>query len=321
MRAFEAGFEAASRGPVGDATPRDAQDGSAGAASRHPVVAGLLDRLRTTLPVDSHPLATEGIRRCIDWQDTAHAAQYLDHLERLHRAAPAAPAPLLAETARHLALWMTYEDTIRVAALKTRASRFARVHGEVKAATDQVLAIDEYLHPRLEEIVETLPPALGRWLERPGWPRRLVERFTRRGRVVTTSSLGGFLLLYAVAGLRRWRRASARFMLESARIEAWMTMIEQLAATHPALALEVAQCQRLVKGYGDTHARGWKNFSMLMDLVARQAATLAPATLRELRDAALADERGDALHAALLRHGLGHDRSPPAQPRPQPLAA
>ena len=39
---------------------------------------------------------------------------------------------LLAETARHLALWMTYEDTIRVADLKTRATRFERVRGEVR---------------------------------------------------------------------------------------------------------------------------------------------------------------------------------------------
>ena len=36
-------------------------------------------------------------------------------------------ASLLEATARSLALWMTFEDTIRVADLKTRASRFERV--------------------------------------------------------------------------------------------------------------------------------------------------------------------------------------------------
>ena len=55
---------------------------------------------------------------------------------------------------------MTYEDTIRVAALKTRATRFERVHGEVRVGAGQVLAIDEYLHPRLQEICETLPAGL-----------------------------------------------------------------------------------------------------------------------------------------------------------------
>ena len=41
---------------------------------------------------------------------------------------------LLAETARQLALGMAYEDTIRVAELKIRAARFARVREEVRRA-------------------------------------------------------------------------------------------------------------------------------------------------------------------------------------------
>ena len=35
------------------------------------------------------------------------------------------------ELARHLALWMSYEDTVRVAELKTRDTRFARVRAEL----------------------------------------------------------------------------------------------------------------------------------------------------------------------------------------------
>jgi indolepyruvate ferredoxin oxidoreductase beta subunit len=174
----------------------------------------------------------------------------------------------------------------------------------VRADPGQLVAIDEYLHPRLQEICETLPAPIGRWLERPGWARRLVERLTERGRVVTTSSLSGFMLLYAIAGLRRFRRASLRFAVEDARIEAWLAEITRLAATHPALAIEVAQCQRLVKGYGETHERGWKSFTTLMAVVGRAGAALAPATLAELREAALADERGLALNAALARHAL-----------------
>ena len=63
-----------------------------------------------------------------------------------------------------------------------------------------MLAIDEYLHPRVQEIGETLPAGHRPRLERPGWLRRAVERFTEKGRIVTTSSLGGFLLLYASPG-------------------------------------------------------------------------------------------------------------------------
>jgi indolepyruvate ferredoxin oxidoreductase beta subunit len=160
------------------------------------------------------------------------------------------------------------------------------------------------MHPRLQEICETLPARLGHWLEHSGWARRLVERFTQQGRVITTSSLPGFLLLYGIAGLRRFRRSSGRFAVETVRIEAWLADIARVAASNPALAVEVARCQRLVKGYGDTHARGWRNFGTLMGIVEQRADTLEPATLRELRDAALADERGDTLHAALARHAL-----------------
>jgi indolepyruvate ferredoxin oxidoreductase beta subunit len=200
--------------------------------------------------------------------------------------------------------WMSYEDTIRVAALKTRGTRFERVRGEVRAGDDQVLAIDEYLHPRVQEIAETLPAAFGRWIERPGWPRRLVERFTQTGRIVTTSSLSGFLMLYAVAGMKRWRRSTTRFAAEDAAIVAWLACIADTASRNPELAVEVAQCQRLVKGYSDTHERGVRHFDTLMAAVRRAGATLAPATLRELREAALADEHGGALEATLARYAL-----------------
>jgi indolepyruvate ferredoxin oxidoreductase beta subunit len=257
-----------------------------------------------SLPVEAQEIAIEGLRRTIDWQDVDHARLYLDRLDRVGAVAADAPSRLVAETARHLALWMTYEDTIRVAALKTRATRFERVHGEVRVGAGQVLAIDEYLHPRVQEICETLPAGLARWLERPGWPRALVERWTEKGKVVTTSSLSGFLLLYAIAGLRRFRRKSVRFAVEAERIDAWLAEIVRVAALDPALAVEVAQCQRLVKGYGDTHERGWRNFGVLMGVVGRAGAALAPATLAELRDAALADEHGHGLAAALRRHAL-----------------
>ena len=170
-----------------------------------------------------------------------------------------------------------------------------------------MLAINEYMHPRLQEICETLPAAFGRWLLASGWPRRLVERFTQHGRVITTSSLRGYLMLYTVAGLRRWRRSTLRFGQENALIEQWLRLIESTAATNPQLAVEVAQCQRLVKGYSDTHERGLRNYETLVAVVQRTqkaGAPLAPATLRELRDAALADERGDQLRASLTRHAL-----------------
>ncbi len=316
-RAFDAGFASALAGRTIDAAargePRVGPASSAASAPAaapspgDPVVAALVAQARSTFPAEAQAIVVEGLRRTIDWQDRDYAALYLDRLARVQAAAPRATPGLVTETARHLALWMTYEDTVRVAALKTRATRFDRVRSEVRVGHEQTLAIDEYLHPRLQEICDTLPAALGRRLARPGFARRLVERLTARGRVVTTSSISGFLLLRLVAGLRRIRRSSLRFETESRRIEAWLERIVRLAAVEPALAVEVATCQRLVKGYGDTHERGWASFGALMAVVDRVGAGLAPAMLAGLREAALADENGAALRAALARHGLSGD--------------
>jgi indolepyruvate ferredoxin oxidoreductase beta subunit len=199
---------------------------------------------------------------------------------------------------------MSYEDTVRVAELKTRDTRFARVRAELRLDAQAPLNLHEFMHPRLEEICDTLPAGLGRWLAGSGWPRRLVERFTQQGRRVATTSLRGFVLLYLVSGFKRWRRGSLRFAVETQRIEQWLAQLHATAALNPQLAVEVARCQNLVKGYGDTHERGLRNFETLMAAVRRAGAQLAPATLRELREAALADEHGRQLQAALQRHAL-----------------
>ena len=104
--------------------------------------------------------------------------------------------------------------------------------------------------------------------------------------------------------MKRWRRSTTRYAAENAAIEAWLARIAATAALNPELAVEVAQCQRLVKGYSDTHERGVRNFETVMAAVQRAGAALAPATLRELRDAALADEHGSQLGATLARHAL-----------------
>ena len=271
---------------------------------RHPAVRGLVDRVQREFPQPAQALLLEGVRRLIDYQDPAYAALYLDRMATVC-ALPCNDAGRLADaTARHLALWMSYEDTCRVADLKTRGTRFERVRTEAGAHGDQVLAINEYMHPRLQEICETLPAGIGRWLMRSRTARGLIERMTHKGRVVRTSTLRGYLLLSTVAAMRRWRRRTLRYAEENRRIEAWLACIVETAGRDPWLATEIAECQRLVKGYSDTHERGVRNYDAVMAALQRAGAALAPATLRDLRDAALADEHGHALRAALARHAL-----------------
>ncbi|ODV44383.1 indolepyruvate oxidoreductase subunit B [Cupriavidus sp. UYMMa02A] len=300
LRAFGAAF---ARTESGDA-PAEASKSAPLVQPKDAAVARVLGRVRAEQPAEIEQIVIEGVRRMIDYQDVAYAGLYLDRLAAVRRALPQADTVLLRETARHLALWMSYEDTIRVADLKIRDTRFERVRGEVRAADNQLLAINEFMHPRLEEICETLPAGLGRWLAKPHFVNRFVRRFTKAGRVVTTSSLRGYLMLWTVARLRAIRRSTLRYALETERIEGWLQRLLEAARINPALALEVVQCQRLVKGYSDTHVRGLANYQTLMNAVVRAGAHLAPATLRELREAALADEHGNKLRALLVQHAL-----------------
>ena len=72
--------------------------------------------------------------------------------------------------------------------------------------------------------------------------------------------------------MKRWRRGTLRYQAENARIEAWLAQISRLPRVSPQLALEVARCQRLVKGYSDTHERGMRNFETLMAAVRKRPA-------------------------------------------------
>ena len=107
-------------------------------------------------------------------------------------------------------------------------------------------------------------------------------------------------MLGTLAALRPVRRMTLRHAIEHEHIGAWLARIGQAARHDRALATEIARCQRLLKGYADTQARGWRSFSRIMDHVSRApAGTLGAADVARLREAALADESGKALDAAL----------------------
>ena len=211
------------------------------ARAHTPTLQPLLDRVKR-LPSAVQPVVLEGARRAIDYQDPAYAALFLDRVERIaaqeaRSGAGTGSCALLEATARSLALWMTFEDTIRVADLKTRASRFERVREEVRAEPGQLFGITEFMKPRVEEIAGTLPAAFGRWVLGSPRLKRWVRRWTG-GKQIRTGTIGGFLMLHALGGFKRWRRSTLRFQEENARIEAWLGRIEELAVDHYSLAVE-----------------------------------------------------------------------------------
>ena len=259
----------------------------------------LLERLRQRLPAAAHTNAIRGVHRMMDYQDADYAALYLNRLESVAKL-DRGPFALTAEAARHLALWMSYEDTIRVADLKTRASRMSRVRAEVRAEAGQLLRVTEFMHPRLQEVCETLPAALGRTILSSKRLAPLLERFCQRGRHVETTSLRWFLILRTLAKMRRLRRHSLRYHEESERIERWLEDVRAAAASDLDVALEWVLCQRLIKGYGDTFERGLRNFNVIRSaFMALPEHRRTAKWLAEARAKALADERSEALTAHL----------------------
>lgn len=81
------------------------------------------------LPGFMSDLAAAGVRRLVNYQDADYARLYLARLSRL--AAEVRDQAALREAARHLALWMAYDDIVRVADLKSRPDRYRRVRDEV----------------------------------------------------------------------------------------------------------------------------------------------------------------------------------------------
>ncbi|HXA85692.1 MAG TPA: indolepyruvate oxidoreductase subunit beta family protein [Candidatus Dormibacteraeota bacterium] len=307
VKAFAAGFDAATSRepakvePIISAVPKPG-----------PALASLAARITSGFPASSHAILLAGIERLADYQDVTYASTYLDRLEpirnlvqRSQTDAGKKDSSLLSETARYLALWMSYEDAIRVADLKTRRARFERVHAEARVADDQLLLINEFLHPRVEEFADILPAGLGSWLLKTGWASRLVNRLTGKGKILQTTSLSGFLQLYWLASLRRWRPKTLRFKREQQWIQHWLEQVKDVAQADHALALELADCPRLVKGYGDTYALGSRNFESLMQaLPTLRQMDNAAAHLKTLREAALADDTGKKLETALAELNL-----------------
>jgi len=295
IAAFGAGFAAAEGEPV---PAKPAAPPAAPSSTLFPLMAEA-----DVYAEPARGLIRAGIERLADYQDVAYARDYLARLKPIaeaDRKHGGGSGHLLAETARELALGMTYEDTVRVAELKIRPSRFERVREEIQADHGQIVEIAEFLHPRVEEIADTLPAGLGRWLLNSSFPRRLLGRFTKSGRVVKTSTIRGFLLLYVIAALKPTRRRSLRFANEQKFLSEWLQTIETTATTNYALATEIATTRTLVKGYSDTHERGRARYDTLMQMLPQIMETPNPsATLASLRKAALADDTGVAFAAAI----------------------
>ena len=172
----------------------------------------------------------------------------------------------------------------------------AKIRTEVQAEPEQLFAVTEFFRPRVEEMCALLPVALGRRVQASPGCRRVLGCFTG-GKRLRTDTIPVFLLLRTLAGLRRWRRSTLGYSHEHALIQRWLQAVRYAAGRDRALALELVECGRLVKGYGDTRARTTAQMQAILAHAAGDA--VSADSIATLREAALADDEGRAFALAL----------------------
>ncbi|TPI48948.1 indolepyruvate oxidoreductase subunit beta family protein [Mesorhizobium sp. B2-9-1] len=253
------------------------------------------------LPEPLRDMAERGLNKVVDYQDIAYGGEYLDRLDKAVALDNAERGYALSvAAAKHLANAMCYDDMIRVADLKTRSTRDKRVRKEVGVKEGSVLRVTEYFHPRIEEFCGTLPAGLGSYIESRPKLAAFLDRRINRGRHIRTDSFTGFAMLWFIGGLRRWRRRLLRHRVEVAHLERWYGLALAHAHKDYALATEILNCRRLIKGYSDTHARAQSKFDRVLSaLPMLKGREDAADWIRRLREAALKDEKGDMLDGAL----------------------
>jgi indolepyruvate ferredoxin oxidoreductase beta subunit len=299
LRGFRAGLEAAR------ATARPSEEEIAPAPAP-PSRLEDFEREIAAMPEAAREIVVQGLRRLVRYQDTAYGRLYLDRLAPIRAADARAGAGgrLLAETARHLALRMSYEDVVKVAHAKIERARFARIAAETGARPGEPVAIVDFLKPGIEELCSILPVWLARRILALAEQRGLVDRW-HWGMEIRTTSVTGFLRFWLIAKLRSLRPRSHRYVEEQRAIESWLGLVAQAAARSAALALEVVECASLIKGYGDTHKRGGANYERIARaviapaLAGHMAADRAVDAIASARAAALADPDGESLARCL----------------------
>ncbi len=304
LRGFELGYAAAAAenaAPQADATPFTM------------VTNPLAERIARDFPAELAQTLDLATRRLIDYQDADYATLYLDRLRAVLAVDREAEGEqdsytLTRETGRLLALWMAYEDVMRIADLKSRPERYTRLRREAGAQSEQPIIVVDYLKPGIEYLADVLSPA---------WAKRLRDWETRRGKPwrvalkLKSNSVLGYLALRLLARLKSRRRGSARYAEEQALIERWLGAVKRMgfASMDRHLALEIALCAKLVRGYGETRRCGRENFVKIFDGLVENESMMGRGieglkqAVRSARTNALGSRNGAAAAAADGRAG------------------
>jgi len=261
----------------------------------------LAEQVANDIPESARNICLHGIAKATEYQDAEYAQAYLAHIKRIAFLDDGSDDyELTQHAARYLALWMCFEDVPRVAQLKLRATRMNEIRQEVGLGSEsdddaeEIMYVTEFFKPRVEEMCAILPAAIGEKLLASSLGYKFLNLFSG-GKKLRTNTVSIFLALRFLASLRRFRRGSLGYKHEHTLIQQWLTSIEQAAEQQKFdLAKELAQCGRIVKGYGNTRERTSGQVKAILN--ADGDAGLVSA----LRTAALADDQNEQFSKLLL---------------------
>jgi len=224
----------------------------------NPAPAGLSKEIEM-LPETIRSLTGHICARLIDYQDERYARLFLERFQPFANASPELGPNLGSEVAKRLGAWMTYEDVIRVAQLKTRPGRLERIRSEIGVDETAPLTVTEFLKPGREELASLMPPGLGKMIMKGHLPSSTSGLRLR----LPTTTVFGYGALKVLAGLRGWRPRTYRYEREQQAIERWLGVVAETMKANPGLALRTAQLAVLARGYGNVRARGLKKLDIL----------------------------------------------------------
>jgi len=281
---FEAGLSAARGGKTGGAETAD------GLTYEEPPQD--LEADLQKFPKALRPIVGHGFARLADYQDNDYARLYGKRLAALPGLDPDGMSDdqieAFGETAKRLAAWMSYEDVIRVAQLKTRPGRLAGIRGNLGLGDDDRFRLIDFLKPGREEVASLLPPGLGGLLMKlpsKGGPGGMKLR-------LATSRPFAFGMLRLLGRLRPWRPKTYRYAREQAAIETWLRAVTAALETDSDIARRTAELAVLARGYGGVRERGLTRIEKVLEGWERRLIEDAEGLSREI-DRMLDQARND----------------------------
>ncbi len=248
LRGFRSGLDAAARANAPGAEDGAAKDDRA-AADADALAA--LERA-IVMPAAARDVVLAGARRLAAYQDLAYAQLYVDRLAPI-RAADArvgAGGRLVRETARHLAVRMSYEDVIRVAQAKIDPARLQRIAAEMGVKPGEPFTVTEFLKPGIEELCSLLPP----WA-RGAHPRR--RRAARPARAPALGNGGQQRVGLGLSALLALGQA-ARLASEIVPLPARATRDRSVAAPHRRGGAALGRSRARSRGMRTADQRLWR---------------------------------------------------------------